>query len=238
MSTNKNLKPFFTYYGGKFRSTPKFPKPKHSTIIEPFAGSAGYSVRYPDRNVKLFDLDTKICELWEYLINVSQSEILALPLVFDNVSTLNISTGAKHLIGFWCNKGAAQPCNKPSKWMRGGTHINSFWGEAIRCRIAKQLEYIRHWEIHNCSYIDIPNIEATWFVDPPYRSQGKHYKHGSKHIDYECLAEFSKDRLGQVIVCEQFGEDWLDFNNTIDIKNTPGVHKDEKVSKEVFWYKE
>lgn len=43
------LKPFFTYFGGKYRIAPRYPKPQYNTIIEPFAGSAGYSLRYPER---------------------------------------------------------------------------------------------------------------------------------------------------------------------------------------------
>lgn len=225
MSTNKNLKPFFTYYGGKFRAAPKYPQPKYDTIIEPFAGSAGYSVRYHSKNVILFDLDTKICTVWDYLINVSEHEVLALPLVFDQVSDLNITEGAKYLIGFWCNKGAAQPRNRPSKWMRGGTNVNSFWGEAIRYRIASQIQYIRHWKITNDSYSNIQNYPATWYIDPPYQNQGKHYKHGCSGIDYSDLGSFCKNRQGQVIVCEQSGADWLDFDRQIDLQNTPGKQK-------------
>ena len=51
----KTIRPFFTFYGGKYRAAPRYPKPKHSRIIEPFAGSAGYSMRYPDLNVTLVD---------------------------------------------------------------------------------------------------------------------------------------------------------------------------------------
>ena len=48
------MRPFFGFYGGKWRDAPKhYPFPEHDTIVEPFAGSAGYSVRYSDRNVIL-----------------------------------------------------------------------------------------------------------------------------------------------------------------------------------------
>ena len=39
--TATKLKPFFTYYGGKYRAAPKYPEPVHGSIVEPFAGSAG-----------------------------------------------------------------------------------------------------------------------------------------------------------------------------------------------------
>ncbi len=34
------MMPFFTYFGGKWRGAKHYPEPKHSHIIEPFAGSA------------------------------------------------------------------------------------------------------------------------------------------------------------------------------------------------------
>lgn len=36
-----NLRPFWRYYGGKFRAAPRYPKPTRSKLIEPFARSAG-----------------------------------------------------------------------------------------------------------------------------------------------------------------------------------------------------
>jgi len=33
------LKPFWQYYGGKWRAAPHYPKPRHDTIVEPFAGA-------------------------------------------------------------------------------------------------------------------------------------------------------------------------------------------------------
>lgn len=32
------LKPFWRYYGGKWRAAPSYPAPLHNTIVEPFAG--------------------------------------------------------------------------------------------------------------------------------------------------------------------------------------------------------
>ena len=31
------MKPFFTYFGGKYRVAPKYPSPLHETLIEPIA---------------------------------------------------------------------------------------------------------------------------------------------------------------------------------------------------------
>ena len=228
------LKPFFCYYGGKYRAAPHYPKPTHNHIIEPFAGAAGYATRYPDGEVTLFDSDPKIAGLWRYLIKSSPLDIMALPLIASgqNVNDLAVCEEAKWLIGFWLNKGAAQPCNIPSKWMRGGTHPNSYWGEVIRERIASQVGRIKHWKIVNASYAYALDIEATWFVDPPYQLAGKHYKHGASGLDFSALADWCRSRQGQVIVCENEGATWLPFTSFKDIKSNPtkGV-----ISKEVIW---
>ena len=70
-----NLRPFFCYYGGKWRAAPKYPAPEHDTIVEPFAGAAGYATRYPDRKVVLVERDPVIAGLWRYLTKVSPAEI-------------------------------------------------------------------------------------------------------------------------------------------------------------------
>lgn len=109
------LRPFFPYFGGKFRLAPKYPKPRWSTIIEPFAGSAGYSVRYHTRNVILYDLNAEVYCTWDYLIRVSAAEILRLPLVFDDVRDLNIPQEARWLISWWLGPGDFAPRPKPQR---------------------------------------------------------------------------------------------------------------------------
>ena len=39
MTTTAPLRPFFGFYGGKWRDSPRhYPPPAHTRIIEPFAG--------------------------------------------------------------------------------------------------------------------------------------------------------------------------------------------------------
>ena len=204
------LKPFFTYYGGKYRIAPKYPCPIYDTIVEAFAGSAGYALHYPDRKIILNDIDPVICGLWEYLISVSEKEILELPLNIDHVDNFNVAKEAKHLIGFWLNKGAVSPRLSPSSWARSGIRPNSHWGEVIRYRIASQLNAIRHWKVSNISFDNLENYKASWFIDPPYCSKaGRLYRFSD--IDYKLLSDWSKNRMGQVIVCESSGASWLPF---------------------------
>jgi site-specific DNA-adenine methylase len=75
------LRPFWRYYGGKWRAAPHYPAPRYDVIVEPFAGAAGYSMRYPDRHVELFDASPYVVGVWSYLIRVSPREIQAIPEV-------------------------------------------------------------------------------------------------------------------------------------------------------------
>ena len=99
------LKPFFCYYGGKYRSAPHYPKPVHDTIIEPFAGSAGYSVRYADHKVILCEADPKIRGIWEYPFSVSPAEVLSLPLKLTTSMTSKIPDEAKMVDGVLVEQG-------------------------------------------------------------------------------------------------------------------------------------
>jgi site-specific DNA-adenine methylase len=227
------MKPFFCYYGGKYRAAKKYPTPKYSTIIESHAGAAGYATRYSDHKIILYEIDPTIAGLWSYLIKVTPSEIMSLPLDVENVDTLRITEEAKSLIGFWLNKGTTQPCKKPSAWCRSKIRPNSFWGETIRNRIASQVDAIRHWSVVNSSYEYAPNTKATWFVDPPYQNTcGQHYKY--KKIDYSYLGKWCRERSGQVIACEYKGANWLPFKELATIKSNPSK-RGKSYSSEVYW---
>jgi site-specific DNA-adenine methylase len=232
------LRPFFNYYGGKYRVAPKYPAPREGQqIIEPFAGSAAYSQLHHQHAVRLIDLDENIVQTWQYLIGVSEAEILSLPDIHEGqtVDDLQIAPEARLLIGWWLNKGSAQPKRRASTFMlqypAGGPH----WGERIRERIAGQVASIRHWSIEQGSYADVDNSVATWFIDPPYAAAGKHYRHGSKGIDYEKLGAWCRARQGQVIVCEADDAAWLPFRHLSLMKGTAGSQKIDPARTEVIW---
>jgi len=232
-TATRTLQPFFCYYGGKWRVATKYPAPRHRVIVEPFAGAAGYSLRHPERDVILYDVDPIICGVWDYLIRVSESEVASLPLHVEHVDDLDVPQEAKWLIGFWLNKGTSSPRKMPSKWMRAGQHVNSFWGEAVRERIASQIDAIRHWRIVNAPYDQAPDVGATWFIDPPYQGKcGRQYRFSD--VDFPALGAWCQARRGQVIVCEQEGADWLPFRFLGVFKSTEGKHGG-KTSREMIW---
>lgn len=202
-----SLKPFFTYFGGKYRIAPKYPAPKHGAVVESFAGSAGYALRYPDRAVSLCEKNEQIASMWQWLIRARVTEILELPDIEQgqSVDDLRVHQDAKTLIGFWCNKATTHPSKRLSAW--SVKYPEQFWGDKIRYRVATQVDAIRHWKV----YSDFTSVNgtATWFIDPPYQGQGHRYKEHA--IDYVSLREWCESRRGQVIVCEAAGADWAPF---------------------------
>lgn len=229
----KALKTFFNYYGGKYRLAPRYPRPRWGTIVEPFAGSAGYSVRYHNRRVVLYDLNPQVVGTWDYLIRTSARDILSLPLVFDDVRDLSICQEAKWLIGWWINKGTASPCCRPSSRMKSNRRPHSHWGTVIRLRLARQVECIRHWKVTKADYTDADcGGKATWFIDPPYQRSG--YKYPYRDVDYLGLKGWVQRLSGQVIACGQEGDDWLDFRPFCTTRSMNGF-KLSGTSKEVIW---
>jgi site-specific DNA-adenine methylase len=224
------LKPFWRYYGGKYRAAPKYPTPDHGTIIEPFAGAAGYSTRYHDRNVILVEKNPVIAEMWRWLIAASPSDVLAVPNV-DHVDDLpsGLPEGAVYWFRFTINEAVAAPrsSRSPSQ-RRAGTN----WPD----RVASQVEHIKHWKIIEGDYTQAPMMrDATYFVDPPYNNKaGSHYPCGPKGIDYPALGQWCQEIPGQAIVCENEGADWLPFVKLYDLKTA--MTKGEKRA-EVVWIK-
>lgn len=233
MLTNMKLWPFFCYFGGKWRAAPHYPKPRFNHIVEPFAGAAGYSLRYCECQVTLYEVDPKIYGIWDYLIRSTSAEIMALPSAVSHVNEISGPQEARWLVGFWLNKATTAPSLTPSAWMRQGLRPNSQWGDAIKSRISNQVEAIRHWKILNKSYEEADGIEATWFVDPPYQAEcGRQYSFNK--VDFQKLGEWCRTRKGQVIACEQSGATWLPFKDCMSIKSTEGK-RGKKKSKEVIW---
>lgn len=235
---DKRLRPFFSYFGAKWRLAPKYPAPRFDTIVEPFAGSAQYACLYPDRNVYLCDKDPIIAGLWRYLIRTPEREILEMPDIHAGqcVDDLRLPCQeAKWLVGFWLQGATAAPANVPSTWMLGAARNRmegAFWGTRVRQMIASQLHAIRHWRCANRSFDEIPMADVTWFVDPPYQIQGKSYMCKSADIDFAYLGTWCQSLPGQVIVCENAGAAWLPFRDFATLSHARGK---VKPSKEVVW---
>ncbi len=227
------MKPMISYMGGKHRLSAKMLPPQHDQVIEPFAGGAGYSLRWEPKEVLLIEKNPKIAAVWRYLISASKQEILSLPLDFDHVDDLDVCDGAKWFIGLKIVQGVAYPSPRRYSWgNKKNISSASYWNERGRKRVADQLHKIRHWEIFEGSYEEAPDVEAHWVVDPPYHTSG--HKYPGTNMDYEHLAEWCMTRKGYAVVHETEGAVWLPFNN-FHVTNAMNGNNRSGVSSEVIW---
>lgn len=205
----------FYFYGRKQRIANKYPEPLYDTIIEPFSGSAAYSMLYHDKKVILNDIDIKIYKTWEYLINCNSQQIRNLPILnkgqtLDDIDFNYLKDEEKYLIGFFLNPGSSQPKKSPGNFCA--------WNDKNKELLSENIKKVKHWEIFNRDYKDLDNVTATWFIDPPYQIQGKWYKYNNKLIDYNYLKDWCLSRKGQIIVCENKGANWLPFEELLKLR--------------------
>lgn len=196
----------WSYYGSKSKIVHLYPRPECDKIIEPFAGTARYSLRYWDRDVLLVDKFVKVVSLWKWLQQCSPQDILKLPepSVGETVKREDVDCDeALFLMGFLVQQGVGNQRYTVSPF--ADIHAQKKF-------ISNNLFKIRHWTIQQGDYKDIPNERATWFIDPPYQFGGEHqYFWNNKHLDFAHIAGWSKARDGQVIVCENTKADWMPF---------------------------
>lgn len=213
----------FYYYGRKKQLAKYYPIPTYDTIIEPFAGAAAYSLFKDNwkKEVILIEKDPKVFEIWDWLINqASVEDIRRLP----ELKVGDRSSEFLHIIH------AATKMAFHFKTIKVTPVLERNW-EISRRVMLENLYKIKHWKIINSDYSEAPDIEATWFIDPPYKgSAGMGYRFGSNTIDYNALALWAKARKGEVIFCEGAEGDYLPFKPLVNLKGVAG-----KVSKEVVF---
>jgi 16S rRNA G966 N2-methylase RsmD len=214
----------FYYYGRKKQIAKYYPSPNYDTIIEPFAGSAAYSL-YQDnwqKNVILIEKDEKVAGVWDWLINdTSIEDIKKLP----DLQIGEKSSEFLHIIH------AVTKMAFHFKTIKVTPILARNW-EISKRVFAANLHKIKHWKIINADYSEAPDVTATWFIDPPYKgNSGMGYRYSSQLIDYIGLSQWALKRKGEIIFCEGKEADYLPFQPLIELKGVAG-----KVSKEVIFY--
>lgn len=236
------MKPFFSYYGSKYRLCQQgfYPKPIGEIVVEPFAGSATYSVFHDVEMAILIDKNPTIIGVWNYLISALEKDILDLP---DNLgdfeSLLEIKKyfpdSAVDLIGFWVGRGKTTPVHNVTKWWKQyhQDHCARVWNKYAKERITKQLPKIRKWQAYVGDYtlsqsLEINTQNATLFVDPPYSGPGgRKYQHNK--INYQNLEHWLKEaQFKQKIACEneELAFPWADFNKARKAFNMRGFKQE------------
>lgn len=220
----------FEYYGGKGNLVRwgYYPRPAYSIIVEPFAGAARYALHHHEnREVILIDKNPSVIRVWKWLQSVSEEDFLSLPFVEPKQMIPDMKPlGAREFLGFVLNQGSPSPKNYAGSFTERIKKLG--WK-----RYLKNLYKIRNWDVGEGDYFDAPDIEATWFIDPPY-SQQSLYPYND--IDYGRLADWCRTRKGQVIVCENSDATWLPFQPLCHLRATQ--RKDSKLRHEGIWVNE
>ncbi len=194
-------------------------------IIEPFAGSAAYSLHGTNwkKRIILIEKDEKVCEIWKWLTEeATVDEIRRLP----DLKVGERSSEFLHIIH------AVTKMAFHFKTIKITPVLARNW-EISKRIFASDLHKIKHWEIISGDYSESPDMEATWFIDPPYKGpSGMGYRHSSAKLNYDKLAEWTIKRKGEIIFCEGEYADYLPFRPLVEQKGVAG-----KISKEVIFYK-
>lgn len=224
----------WTYFGSKTNIVSFYPAPVHDIIIEPFAGTARYSLEYWQKEVVICDRYKVLIDLWKWLQKCTEGDILGIPTkVQFGQSIYDLSLPcpeALTLYGFLSGKGLERPRIHATAWVT--THRQNWYSYTLK-RIAGNLHKIRHWTIIHGDYSGVLNQRATWFIDPPYQEYGDSYVYGSSRINYNDLANYCLSRSGQVIVCEGHGAKWLPFEFLTQVNRTARG----KGLREMIWYR-
>lgn len=213
----------FYFYGRKKQLAKHYPEPRHELIIEPFAGSAAYALHgsHWKRDVLLIERDPRVTDIWRWLIEEAQpSHILALP----RLRVGERSSEFLHIVH------AATKMAFAYRTIKVTPVLERNW-EISRRVMAKAVLRVKHWQVLCGDYTLAPDVEATWFIDPPYKGEpGMGYAFGSNTLDYDALSQWILKRRGQVIACEGPHGDYLPFT---PLRTNMGVAG--KQSAEVIW---
>ena len=209
----------FSYFGRKVALGKYYPAPKFDLVIEPFAGSMAYSLMHQTRDGAIgIEANPKVVDTWNRICGLTKEQIENYPIPEVGEDTED----------HWLIQAAFSEHASEASKRRWTARMNRDTLPQIRYAL-KHLEYARNnVEYRLGHYSDAPDVEATWFIDPPYQHVQKGYMRHD--LDYGELAEFCMSRRGQVIVCEQKGADWLPFEDLVEIRGTVN-----KRTTEVIW---
>lgn len=202
-----------SYYGSKSKLAHLYPPPQHGLIVEPFAGAGCYSwLHRAGREVWLNDLDARTYSIWKFLTSEEACDIV------ENIVPDTVEPGQKvsdlipeELPGL--REICRAEANQGTQGAKGvHDQITKMGAKCwkVKRKLREVIPEVKNWKITNIDYKDLMNVDATWFVDPPYsNAAGSRYR--TNDVDYEQLGWWCLNRRGLTIVCENEGASWLPF---------------------------
>lgn len=194
------------------------------------------------------DLDEKTHAIWQFLTSPLASDLASvIPAsvpVGQKVSELTLwdDVLASHVVPDVVSQGMLYllqaEANHGTQGARGIHDQVTSIGANCWPRLKRKLEWViphvKSFKVTMLDYRELPDVEATWFVDPPYNNPAGMRYRTSGGIDYRELGEWCKSRRGQVIVCENAGADWLDFQPLIERQGIKSSYQ-KSTAMEVIW---
>jgi len=241
--SDKITGPLFKWFGSKWTASKHYPTPKYESVIEPFAGGAGYSLRHFATKVTIAETDPHISQLWKWIVTeATETDVRAIPLglpIGTDIREIGLSDGQALLLKTWQRTNNVGSCWTISSW----GNLSGQWTENTRSRVASEIHLVKHWTVVDDGLALMKNhLEpATWFVDPPYFSN---YKYRQDLLDYTKLGTTVRNLLGQVIVCEARCPvtneipPWLPFVDSHCVVTSRRKANQHHHSKELIWTNE
>src|ERR1019366_3361701 len=132
--TPMKIGPLFKWFGSKWQSAKHYPQPEHARIVEPFAGGAGYSLNYCDREVVIWEDDPNLAKLWPWLIgSASSADIHEIPIDLPagtDIRKIGLKLGQIMLLKHWQRTNNVGDCWTTSPW----GHLPGQWTANTRTR--------------------------------------------------------------------------------------------------------
>lgn len=210
----------FPYFGRKARIAGLYPSPRYPLVVEPFAGSLAWSVHHRPVSVLATEADERVVALWREIMEdpaaFAEREAPLLGEVTEDLFS-KLCTYSEHSLTSTKLKVTSRMLRDYRSLCRRAADAGTWAASAL--------------DLRHGSYLDLPDVEATWFIDPPYQKANRRgYREGAPGIDFDQLASWCRSRRGQIIVCEQAGADWLPFEPLASIATHRGA-----TSSEVVW---
>jgi len=189
--------PLFKWFGSKWLSSKLYPAPERDVIFEPFAGSAGYSLRHCEKRVVIWEENEQVRHLWEWLISsATTASVLEIPIGLPegaDIRAIGLMKGQQLLLKHWQRTNNVGDCWTTSPW---GNKPGQ-WTANTRARVAEEIHAVKHWKVEQIR----PNLPGTYFLDPPYIYN---YRYRFKVFDYgDLVNKIAMIPNGsQIIVCE------------------------------------